>query len=306
MQDTEYKALVKQIETEDLTDAAREKAKQEVGGSFLDLPCGNTHYLVEGPEDGTPAVLVHGYATPYFLYDKVAETLVSKGYRVLRYDLLGRGLSERVKGDYGPEQFAEQLKEVSEAVFEEQSFVLFGTSMGGSITTTFGALYPEKVQKLVLLAPAGMDSFQPPFYMKLANISGMGELIFAVAGVKLSMNGCAAELIHADEEGHDEYTRQFAYSTRFKGLGRCLLASLRHTILNTKRTTENYKVFADHHIPTLVLWGTADKTMPYYQIDRMKEVLPEATFQTLEGSGHIFLYDEGDRTMEYVVPFLTD
>ena len=298
MEKQEYQRLVKAIGSKELTDAEREKAD----GNFLALPSGKTHYVLEGT--GEPCVLVPGYATPYYLYDKVAESLVQNGYQVLRYDLMGRGLSERVKTDYTPEFFATQLQEITEAVLGNQPFYLFGTSMGGSITSTFATLHPDKVKKLILLAPAGMDSFQPPFYMKLADMPLLGDLIFAVAGVKLSMGGCAKELLHADQTVKDDYVRKFAHDAQYKGLARCLLSSLRHTILKTEHTTENYKKLAEKQIPTLVLWGTLDATMPYMQIDRMKEVLPEATFVTLEDSGHIFLYDEGERTMEQVLPFL--
>ncbi len=298
MEKQEYQKLVKAIGSKELTDAEREKAE----GSFLALPSGKTHYVLEGA--GELCVLVPGYATPYYLYDKVSETLVQNGYQVLRYDLMGRGLSERVKTDYTPEFFATQLQEITEAVLGDQPFYLFGTSMGGSITSTFAAQHPDKVKKLILLAPAGMDSFQPPFYMKLADMPLLGDLIFAVAGVKLSMGGCAKELLHADQAVKDDYVRKFAHDAQYKGLARCLLSSLRHTILKTEHTTENYKKLAEKKIPTLVLWGTLDATMPYMQMERMKEVLPEATFVTFEESGHIFLYDEGERTMEQVLPFL--
>lgn len=298
MEKQEYQKLVKAIGSKELTDAEREKAE----GSFLALPSGKTHYVLEG--EGEPCVLVPGYATPYYLYDMVSETLVQNGYQVLRYDLMGRGLSERVKTDYTPEFFATQLQEITEAVLGDQPFYLFGTSMGGSITSTFAAQHPDKVKKLILLAPAGMDSFQPPFYMKLADMPLLGDLIFAVAGVKLSMGGCAKELLHADQAVKDDYVRKFAHDAQYKGLARCLLSSLRHTILKTEHTTENYKKLAEKKIPTLVLWGTLDATMPYMQMERMKEVLPEAIFVTFEESGHIFLYDEGERTMEQVLPFL--
>lgn len=298
MEKKEYQTLVKAIETQELNDAARKTEE----GSFIALPCGNTHYQMEG--EGKACVMVPGYATPYYLYDQVYDALLKEGYKVLRYDLLGRGLSERVKTDYTPELFARQLQELTEALLGDEAFYLLGTSMGGTITTTFAEEHPEKVEKLVLLAPAGMDNFKAPFYMKLAKKPLLGDLIFVVAGVKLSMNGCAKELLHMDEAAHDDYMRRFAISAKYKGLGRCLLSSLRHTILETEHDTENYLKFAACHIPTLVLWGTLDATMPYYQMERMKEVLPEAKFVTFEGSGHIFLYDEGDKTMAEVLPFL--
>ena len=104
MQKKEFKKLVKQVETKKLTKKERAKAP----GEFLDLGCGSTHYEMkqgtaplksEHPEDPNakwPVVLVHGYSTPYFLYDHIFEGLVKEGYTVIRYDLLGGGLSERV------------------------------------------------------------------------------------------------------------------------------------------------------------------------------------------------------------------
>lgn len=298
MDEKEFKALKKQIETKELNAAEREK----LGGDFIKLSSGYTRYQMKG--EGPACVLVHGYATPYNLYDRVFEALVNEGYKVLRYDLVGRGLSDRPKAKYTPEYFAKQLDEITDKLLPGESFILFGTSMGGTITTTFSALHPEKVKKLILLAPAGMDSFKAPVYMKLAAVPALGNLIFKIIGVQSSLGGCAKELHHQPQEVKDEFTRKFAVSAQYKGLGRCLLSSLKNTILKTEHATENYKKFAKTGIPCMVIWGTKDVTMPYYQIDRMKEVLPHAKFVTFEDSGHIFLYDEGDKTMKYVDEFI--
>ena len=83
-------------------------------------------------------------------------------------------------------------------------------------------------------------------------------------------------------------------------------SSLIHTILNTSETVKAYKAVAAAKIPVLVIWGTADRTMPYYQIERMKEICPQATYITYEGSGHIFLYDEGERTYRDIENWLTN
>lgn len=291
-------ALVKDIETLDLTDSERKKAS----GSFIQLPCGNTHYELKG--EGKACVLVHGYATPYYIYDKVFDRLVSEGYKVLRYDLMGRGLSERVKTDYTPEFFARQLKELTETLLGDEKFILFGTSMGGSITTAFCRLYPGMTEQLVLLAPAGMDTFKPPFYMYLTSAPLLGDILFSIIGGKTLLKKCAGELIYSGEDVEEYYMKSFAYTIKYKGFHQCTLSSLRNTILNTKETVKGYYSVAQQKIPMLVIWGTADKTMPYYQIDRMKEICPDAKFETFEGSGHIFLFDEGDRTMNIVMPFI--
>lgn len=294
------KKLKKDIETLELTDDERKKAQ----GSFISLPCGNTHYEMKG--EGEVCVLVHGYATPYFIYDKVFDRLVSEGYKVIRYDLIGRGLSERVKTPCTPELFAKQLHELTTALIGDEKFYLFGTSMGGSVTTAFCRLYPDKVKKLILLAPAGMDTFKPPFYMRLCSAPLLGDILFSIIGGGTLLKKCASELIYSDADVEKYYMESFAYSIKYKGFHQCTLSSLRNTILNTKETVKGYYSVAQQKVPMLVIWGTIDKTMPYYQIDRMKEICPHAQYETFEGSGHIFLFDEGERTMNIVIPFIKE
>ena len=66
------------------------------------------------------------------------------------------------------------------------------------------------------------------------------------------------------------------------------------------KTERQYKKVAENGTPVCTIWGTADKTMPYYQAKQMKEILPNMHLYTFEGSGHIFLYDEGERTCEII------
>lgn len=284
--------LCSTIEKYELT--AEEKSR--LYGSFIKLNCGETHYEMQG--NGEAVVLVHGYATPYYIYDKIFDFLVSEGFKVIRYDLLGRGFSERVKGKYSPDLFAAQLNELTKALIPNESFYLFGTSMGGSIVTAYAAKHPETVKKLFLLAPAGME-FKPPLYMKLANIPVVGEIMFMTMGAKILMKNSCAELIYSKDEA-DYYMEKFAQSIKYKGFSKATLSSLRNTILNWKDTIPNYKKVSDLKIPVCTIWGTADKTMPYYQAKQMLEIIPEMKLYTFENSGHIFLFDEGERTCEII------
>lgn len=284
--------LVKNIEKFELT----EEEKEKYSGKFIKLDCGETHYELKG--DGECVVLVHGYATPYYIYDKIMDFLTEKGYKVLRYDLLGRGFSQRVQEHYTPELFATQLKELTDRLMPNEPFYLFGTSMGGSVTTAFAAQYPESVKKLFLLAPAGMN-FDPPLYMKLAKIPVIGEIMFKTIGAKILLKKCCAELIYSKDET-DYYLEKFAESIRYKGFTTATLSSLRHTLLAPEVTVPYYKRVSENGTPVCTIWGTADKTMPYYQAKQMKEILPKMHLYTFDGSGHIFLYDEGERTCQII------
>ncbi len=95
-------------EPDRLDDAARSVA----GGSFVRLSDGYTHYEVAGPEDAETVVLVHGTTVPLFLWDRNVEELASAGWRVVRYDLYGRGLSDRPDARYDLNLYVRQLEEL--------------------------------------------------------------------------------------------------------------------------------------------------------------------------------------------------
>jgi pimeloyl-ACP methyl ester carboxylesterase len=59
-----------------------------------------------------------------------------------------------------------------------------------------------------------------------------------------------------------------------------------------------YRAASASGIPMLVIWGAEDHTMPYYQIDRMKEICPHATYITYKGAYHMFVCDEAERTAQ--------
>ena len=69
---------------------------------------------------------------------------------------------------------------------------------------------------------------------------------------------------------------------------------------------EAYLATAASGKPMLVIWGTEDHTMPYYQIDRMKEICPDAVYVTYRDSLHMFVYDEAERTAWDIVEWMND
>ena len=118
-------------ETKELNDSTRKSAS----GSFVALSDGVTHYELGGPRDGHSVVLVHGFSVPYFIFDSTFEFLVNAGFRVLRYDLIGRGFSDRPNVDYDIHLFVRQLKDLLDAL-ELKQIDLVGLSMGCLLYTS--------------------------------------------------------------------------------------------------------------------------------------------------------------------------
>ncbi|MGR3617231.1 MAG: alpha/beta fold hydrolase [Paracoccaceae bacterium] len=75
-----------------------QKQRANALGEFAQLSQGLTHYQWIGPLRGPIAVCVHGLTTPSFVWGGIAQGLAKMGFRVLVYDLYGRGFSDRPKG----------------------------------------------------------------------------------------------------------------------------------------------------------------------------------------------------------------
>ena len=182
-----------------------------------------------------------------------------------------------------------------------ESFNLIATSMGAPVASAYCAKHPSVVKRLIYYAPAGMDTFKPPFYMYLSACPLIGDFIFANWGDKVLFKNVTREMKHVDV---DPYREKLAESFRYKGFSRCTLSSLRHTILKTKKSTGFFIEAAKLNIPTLCLWGRDDITMPFYMSGRFREIMPGAEFHKLDGSGHIFVYDEVEKAAQWTLPFL--
>ncbi|MBC7260381.1 MAG: alpha/beta fold hydrolase, partial [Chloroflexi bacterium] len=142
-----------------------DEARKGVPGQFVRLPDGVVHYELAGPPDGQPVVLIHGFSVPYYIWDPTFPALAEAGFRTLRYDLYGRGFSDRPETEYTLDLFVRQLLNLLQALGMERPVDVVGLSMGGPIAVSFTDRYPEHVRKLVLIDPAGL-SFPKP---KLSN-----------------------------------------------------------------------------------------------------------------------------------------
>ncbi len=113
-------------------------------------------YLDEGKGDQT-LIFIHGLATYLPAWYKSVDGL-KKSYRCISIDLPGYGRSS--KGDY-PSTMT-YYSDIVNSLIEQlglKNVVLVGHSMGGQIATTTALRYPDKFKKLILLAPAGFETF---------------------------------------------------------------------------------------------------------------------------------------------------
>jgi pimeloyl-ACP methyl ester carboxylesterase len=273
--------------------------RADLPGEFINLPDGVTHFQVQGPADAPVVVLVHGFSVPYFIWDPTYTSLVNAGYRVLRYDLFGRGYSDRpfIRNDVA--LFTRQLVNLLDALNIEQVEALLGLSMGGVIAANFAIRQPDLINRLGLFDPAGIPS-KYPFYLNLLKLPILGEIIFALIGEKLFRKLAGDDFY--DPKHIDKFVDQFVLQMEFKGFRRSLLSTLRNGILESGLPI--YQQVGRLEIPVMLVWGEHDYTAPFAHSASVVKAIPQVEFYPIANSGHIPHYENAAEVNQYLLEFL--
>ena len=271
-------------------------ARADAPGAFIDLKHGRTHYRYFGPQSAPLAVCVHGLTTPSFVFEALADGLVAKGYRVLVYDHYGRGFSDRPNVAQDSAFFVSHLNELLEALGETESVLLIGYSMGGAISTAYTAAFEERVQRLVLLAPAGMGHQLGPIAKIIRMVPGLGGWLFMASYGRSHRKGTEKErsLNSAVPFVVDRQQRELQY----RGFLPSVLSSLRNG-LRAHSKADHQSIHAAGTCVTAI-WGAADDVIPLYCKDKMAGWNPAAEQVVVPEAGHSLPYTHPDAVLEQI------
>jgi len=279
----------------DLDAAAREQAS----GRFVLLSDGVTHYDVAGPADGQRVVLVHGFSVPYYIWDSTVAALAGAGYQVLRYDLFGRGFSDRPAIDYTLDLFDRQLAELLDSLDWRGQVDLMGLSMGGPVTAAFTSHHPERVRSLTLVDPAAGSVGAPPTVLK---IPVMGLVLWQMRSMPGMAEGQLSDFVEPSRwpDWPDRYRVQMAY----RGLGRALLSTL--LSMESVALDSLYQQVGRLGLPVLLVWGKEDRTVPIDRSEGIRAAIPQAQFHAIERAAHLPHMERTDAVNPLLLGFLRD
>jgi pimeloyl-ACP methyl ester carboxylesterase len=269
-------------------------------GAFLELSNGFTHYELGGPQTGIPVILIHGFSVPYFIWDPTFQALTSLGFYVLRYDLFGRGFSDRPRLNYDLNLFVRQLHDLLDGLnFSGGNLV--GLSMGGVIASAFTVQASQRVGKLVLIDPIGVQPMPLNKLYKTAILPGISEMLLGLIGTEQMINNTASDFY--DLKDIKSFQHHFRKQLQIKGSKRAILSTLRNRMLDGFPGV--YEQLGKLNLPILLLWGRNDHTLPIEQSDQLLNLIPNAEFRVVENSGHIPHYDRPDFVNPILNQFLT-
>ncbi|MFN8414222.1 MAG: alpha/beta hydrolase [Anaerolineales bacterium] len=283
----------------DETKELNEITRQEASGSFVKLTDGFTHYELAGNEQGPRVVLVHGFSVPYYLFDNTFEFLCNSGFRVLRYDLFGRGFSDRPKVEYNIHLFVRQLKELLDALnFKDVN--LLGLSMGGPVTASFIDKYPEYISSHIMIDPAGAKPIRFSRLLKVATLPVLGELIFGLFGSGNMVKNIASDLFTS--ELVRQFQAKYKIQMQYQGFKRAILSTIRNNMLESFFDT--YQRIGKLQKPTLLFWGRQDATVPFEHSELLLQAIPHIQFHAIENCGHMPQYEKPEEVHPILLEFL--
>ena len=271
--------------------------REAAGGQFATLSDGVTHYYISGPADGAPVVLVHGFSVPAYIWDSTVVALTGAGYRVLRYDLYGRGFSDRPDVSYDADLYDRQLGELLDSTGFRGPVHLMGLSFGGFVTGTFTGRHPERVRSLTLIDPMAGDTRPLPWYLRLPAV---GPILWQVLVVPGMADGQLSDFV--EPARWPDWVERYRVQMQYRGFGRALRSSVMEAA--GVRLDSLYATVGQRSFPVQLIWGMDDQTVPIKLSEQVRQAIPRIEWHPIERAGHLPHMERTDVVNPILVGFL--
>jgi pimeloyl-ACP methyl ester carboxylesterase len=266
----------------------------------------NIAYMDEGKGNNT-LLFIHGLANYAPVWKHQMQEL-SKTNRCIAIDLPGNGYSSRGEVPYSMFFYAECIVKFIEKM-ELKNVVLTGHSMGGQIAIIIALRYPHLIEKLVLVAPAGLEYFAPHEIMMMQGMMNMGNLFYAdefhlESAIKQSFFNTQNESGTIIDE-----LKALMHAHSLKEWRTMSLASI-NGMLN-EQVQQYLKNIA---VPALILFGNKDALIPNTLIHfgetpesiakKGAALIPNSTYKMIPNAGHFVHIEQAHEVNKAIAGFL--
>jgi len=261
-------------------------------------------YLDSGT--GSVVLFIHGILGSHRNWAHLIDRL-DDNHRVIVPDLFGHGHSAKPMGDYSLGAHAATLRDLLDRLGIER-VTLVGHSLGGGIAMEFYYLFPERVERLVLVASGGLGR-EVNRVLRSAVLPGAELVLPVIASGWVRARAETAGRVMS-KVGWKPSSDITAIWQGFTSLGdgesrRAFLATTRAVIDPGGQSVSAHDYLPDVlPIPTLIVWGSRDRMIPAWHAIRAQQSLPHCRVELFEGAGHFPHLDEPDRFAELVREFV--
>jgi 3-oxoadipate enol-lactonase len=256
----------------------------------IDASGTDLHYLRAG--EGEPMLLIQGMSATHLAWGRPFLDEIERSFDAIVFDNRGMGLSGQAELPFAIADLASDTAGLLDALGLETVHVV-GISMGGMIAQELALAHPERIRTLTigasycggpkgtLMAPADLQMLGEAY------ASGERERVYrAMWEINLS-------------PGFREDDSRFA---AFAEMGSTLSAP-QPVVLQQMRACGAHDTHArlgQISLPTLVIHGDADRLLGYENGREIAAAIPGARLETLEGVGHMFWWEQPQRSAELI------
>jgi pimeloyl-ACP methyl ester carboxylesterase len=263
-------------------------------------------YRVAGA--GPPIVLIHGMLNSSSHWQAVALNL-ARDYTVIAPDLIGHGDSAAPRGDYSLGAHAASIRDLLAAIGVDRATIV-GHSLGGGVAMQFFYQFPQRVERLVLISSGGLGQEVSPM-LRTAALPGMSALLaltikprrlvaLARAGRRLDERGVRAGVYLR------AVARALAPLENADARG-AFMHTLRAVIdVHGQRVSATDRLYLLESLPTLIVWGERDNTIPLRHGAAAHEAIPHSRFRTLARAAHFPHLEDPQGLSEVLREFMVD
>ena len=245
-----------------------------------------THIYSKTWGEGPPVVLIHGWPLSGDSWDPISHALAEAGYKAIAYDRRGFGRSSQPSGGYDYDTFADDLAEVLQFHDASENITLVGFSMGGGEIARYMSRHSGKgVSKIALIS-----SVVPYMLQDETNPDGVPQATFdEMTQAMLEDRAAFFTGFFRDFYGVGLINHPVSDEVLHLSWITAMQAGLRPTLAAAKAfATTDFRPDLQHFkVPTLLIHGTADKTVPIDPTAReVARRVPGATLMEYDGAAH--------------------
>ena len=260
-------------------------------------------YRVAG--SGPPVVLIHGMLNSSSHWQSVALSL-AREHTVLAPDLIGHGDSAAPRGDYSLGAHAASIRDLMAAIGIDRATIV-GHSLGGGVAMQFFYQFPQRVERLVLISSGGLGHEVSPM-LRTAALPGVSALLSAIRPRLLSAMWDTGARLRAREVRAGVYVQAIARALRpleNAGARAAFLQTLRSVIdVHGQRVSATDRLYLLESMPTLIVWGERDHTIPIEHGRLAQAAIPHSVFRTLPSAAHFPHLEDPDGLSQLLREFI--
>jgi pimeloyl-ACP methyl ester carboxylesterase len=237
---------------------------------------------------GPNLVLIHGMINSSRHWEDVAERLAGS-YRVIAPDLIGHGDSATPRGDYSLGAHAASIRDLLATIGVERATIV-GHSLGGGVAMQFFYQFPQRTERLGLISSGGLGDDVSPL-LRAAALPGSGALL-RLASSRRVVDGLNVAGIRLRASGNRKGVYLEAVARALRPLGdegsrRAFVETLRAVIdAHGQRVSARDRLYLLGEMPTLIVWGKRDRTIPVEHGREAAAAIPNCRFEILPRAAH--------------------